>query len=170
MSVGPDPDVAAEREESPVRERVEMVVIPPAIERDELEAEGRVGAVAYPYTVFDATVTMERPYVQDRTKEYVVSVDRSRRLALRADTFPERETRTVEDVLVLPDELTDAEAESLARDSVFKWTLRTFSVNHAPDIELESPIDAYKLFWIADGPGGEVIVDSVRDERRPLDD
>ncbi|MFB6266317.1 MAG: hypothetical protein ABEI31_01555 [Halodesulfurarchaeum sp.] len=170
MSFVPDPDAAGVDAEDGVRDRVELAVIPPAIEREELDADGRVGAVAYPYIVYDATVTLERPFVSDRTTSYVVSVDRSRRLALRADTFPEREHRTLEDVLVLPDELTEREAETLARDSVFKWTLRTFSVNHAPDIELTRSRSAHKLFWIVDGPDGEEIVDSVRGERRPLRD
>lgn len=148
----------------------ELTVIPPAIERDEVEASGRVGVVAYPYRVYRGTATMERPFVGDRTAEYVVSLDRSRRLTLRADHYPEVETRTVADALVLPVEVTAEQADAMARDAVFKWTLRTYSVNSAPTIELSEPVDAFKLFWLAERPGGDAIVDSVRGDERPLEE
>lgn len=151
------------------RERATLPAIPPAIPRDEVAADGRVGAVAYPYRVYEAAVTIERPFVSDRETTYVASVDRSRRLVVRADTFPDTGERTVEDVLVLPAELPDDLARDRARDAVFRWTLRTYSLNHAPEIEFERSTDAYKLFWIAERDGGDVIVDSVRGEEDPLD-
>jgi hypothetical protein len=145
-------------------------VVPPERPRSAVESAGRVGAVAYPYRIHRARVTVPRPLVGDRTDEFVVSVDRSRRLAVRADVVPETETRTVEDVLVLPSELTDAAADEMARQSVFDWTLRRYSLARPPDIAFERTLDAYKLFWLAERPTGDVILDSVRGEDQPLTD
>lgn len=153
-----------------VRETATLTVIPPSIPRDEIGDGGRVGAVAYPYRVSKASVTMERPLVEDRTDEFVVSVDRSRRLAVRADVVPDTVERTVEDVLVIPPEIDDRTADAIARKSVFQWTLRRYSLNHAPTIEFDDPVEAHKLFWIVERPDGDVIVDSVRGDERPLDE
>jgi hypothetical protein len=117
-----------------------------------------------------AAVTMERPLVGDRVDEFVVSVDRSRRLAVRADTVPETTERAVEDVLVIPPEIDDEQADAIARKSVFQWTLRRYSLNHAPTTESDDPIEAHKLFWIVERDGRDVIVDSVRGTDRPLKD
>ncbi|MFB6082514.1 MAG: hypothetical protein ABEJ67_06800 [Halanaeroarchaeum sp.] len=162
------PSVAGDLADDRVEADAELSVIRPAIERDEVESDGRVGAVAYPYRVYRGTATMDRPFMDARETQYVVSLDRSRRLTLRADTYPDVESRTVSDVLVLPSEVTPAQAESMARDAIFKWTLRTYSLNSAPDIELSEPVDAYKLYWLVDRSDGDVIVDSVRGEERPL--
>ncbi|MFB6093612.1 MAG: hypothetical protein ABEJ77_01555 [Halanaeroarchaeum sp.] len=167
------PDAAADAgddRDDRIADAADLSVIRPAIERDDVDASGRVGAVAYPYRVYRATATMTRPFVGDRTREYVVSLDRSRRIPLRADAYPETETRTLTDVLVLPAEVTAAEADEMTRDAVFKWTLRTHSLNEAPDIDLLDPIDVYKVFWLAERPDGDAIVDSVRGGERPLDD
>lgn len=149
-------------------ESATLDVIPPAIPRDEVESTGRVGAIAYPYRIVAASVTMERPFVHDRTDEFVVSVDRSRRLAVRADAFPDVEPRQVDDVLELPAELTPEQADARARKSVFEWTLRRYSLNTAPDIAFDRVVDAHKLFWLAERPDGDVIVDSVRGDETPL--
>ncbi|WP_458209608.1 hypothetical protein [Haladaptatus sp. NG-SE-30] len=170
-------------------ERSELAVIPPAIPREEFgdggievrRAEdegvedgrvgnGRVGAVAYPYRIFEVVVTMTRPFLSNRTDRFVASVDRSRRLAVRADAFPDVETRAIEDVLVLPEELSGEQSRAKARESVFQWTLRRYSLNDAPDIEFVREIDAYKLFWIVERPEGDVIVDSLRGDEDPLHD
>ncbi|WP_458185021.1 hypothetical protein [Haladaptatus sp. NG-WS-4] len=151
------------------RERAELAVISPAISRAE-SGTGRVGAVAYPYRVYEVAVTMSRPFLSDRTDRFVASVDRSRRLAVRADTFPDVETRATEDVLVLPVELSNEQSRKKARESVFQWTLRRYSLNDAPDIEFVRETDAYKLFWIAKRPDGDVLVDSVRGDEAPLSD
>jgi hypothetical protein len=153
-----------------VRDSTELTVIPPAVDRGEVDSAGRVGAVAYPYRIVDARVEMERPFVSDRTDEFVASVDRSRRLTVRADTVPETTVRTVEDVLVLPAEVTTERADRMARKSVFRWTLRRYSLNEPPNIRFARTRDAYKLFWLAERPDGDVIVDSVRGEERPLRD
>jgi hypothetical protein len=145
-----------------------LPVIPPERPRSAVDATGRVGAVAYPYRIHHARVTVPRPLVDDRTDEFVVSVDRSRRLAVRADVVPEPETRPVEDVLVLPSELTDEAADELARRTVFDWTLRRYSLARPPDIAFERTVDAYKLFWIAERSTGDVILDSVSGEEQPL--
>ncbi|MFB6114495.1 MAG: hypothetical protein ABEJ58_10400 [Halodesulfurarchaeum sp.] len=153
-----------------VRSSSELQIIEPAIARDEVASTGRVGAIAYPYLVYEAVATMERPYLDARTREYVVSLDRSRRLPLRADQLPDTETRTVDDVLVLPSEVTPAQAAEMARKAVFTWTLRKYSLNEAPDISLSEPVDVYKVFWLVERPDGDVIVDSVRGEERPLEE
>lgn len=153
-----------------VRETATLTIIPPSIPRDEVGDGGRVGAVAYPYRVSSISVTMERPLVEDRTDEFVVSVDRSRRLAVRADVVPDRVERTVEDVLVIPPEIDDRTADAIARKSVFQWTLRRYSLNHAPTIEFDETVEAHKLFWIVERPDGDVIIDSVRGEERPLNE
>jgi hypothetical protein len=153
-----------------VRESVRLTIIPPSIPRDGVDGDGRVGAVAYPYRVRKAAVTMERPLVGDRVDEFVVSVDRSRRLAVRADIVPETTERAVEDVLVIPPEIDDEQADAIARKSVFQWTLRRYSLNHAPTTESDDPIEAHKLFWIVERDGRDVIVDSVRGTDRPLKD
>lgn len=150
-------------------EAVELPVIRPAIARSEVESSGRVGAVAYPYRVCEAEVEVDRPLLAPRTDRRVVSVDCSRRLAVRADAFPEFETRTVEDVLVLPSELSPEQADEKAREAAFKWTFRTSVLSGAPDIELTRTADAYKLFWLAERPDGDVILDSVRGTERPLE-
>ncbi|WP_227353527.1 hypothetical protein [Haladaptatus salinisoli] len=149
------------------RERAELAVIPPAISRAEV-GEGRVGAVAYPYLVYEAEVTMARPLVGDRTDRFVATVDRSRRLVVRADAFPDAETREVDDVLVLPAELSNEQSRTKAREAVFKWTLRRYSLNDAPDIEFVRDADAYKLFWLVERPDGDVIVDSLQGTEDPL--
>lgn len=161
--------MAAEIPTGERREEIALSVIPPAVSRDEVAADGRVGAVAYPYRVYDASITIERPLVSDRETSFVASVDRSRRLVVRADVFPDREERTVADVLVLPAELPVDQARERARDAVFRWTLRKYSLNHAPEIEFERSADAYKLFWLAEREDGDVIVDSVRGEEVPVD-
>ncbi|WP_122090777.1 hypothetical protein [Halalkalicoccus subterraneus] len=152
------------------RGRADLSVIPPAIARDEVEASGVVGAVAYPYRIYEVAVTIPRRFLGDRREEYVVSVDRARRLAIRADTVPDPESRTVEDVLVIPAELTDEEADGKAREAVFRWCLRRFSMGDPPDIEIGRTVDAHKLFWLAERPGGDTIVDSVRGSEQPLEE
>lgn len=153
-----------------VRETATLDVVAPAIEREDVESTGHVGAVAYPYLVYEASVSMPRALMDDRETEYVVSLDRARRIPLRADELPETETRTVDDALVLPAEVTREQADEMARDAVFDWTLRSYSLHSAPDIDLSEPVDAHKLFWIAERPDGDVLVDSVRGTERPLDE
>jgi len=152
------------------RERTELSVITPTVAREDVDSSGRVGAVAYPYRVYDAIATIERPVIADRDLDYVVTVDRARRLAVRADTFPETQTQTVDDVLVIPSELSDAQTRRKAEDAVFKWTLRKVAVGSEPDVTFARSVDAYKLFWIASWPDGDVIVDSVRGTESPLAD
>lgn len=152
------------------RDGAELAVIPPAIPREDVESAGRVGAIAYPYRIYEAAVTIERPLVADRTDQFVASVDLSRRLTVRADTVPEPVTETLDDVLVIPAELTADEAHDRARKSVFQWALRKYSLNKPPEIELSEPVETYKLFWLAERPGGDVILDSVRGDESPLRD
>ncbi|UPV74037.1 hypothetical protein M0R89_16045 [Halorussus limi] len=151
-------------------DEVELPVIRPAIARDEVDSSGRVGAVAYPYRVYEAEVEVDRPLMSPRRDRRVISVDCSRRLSLRADTVPEFETRTVEDALVLPSELSPEQADEKARDAAFKWTLRTSILGDVPEVELARTVDAYKLFWLVERPDGDCIVDSVDGSERPLDD
>ncbi|WP_238398203.1 hypothetical protein [Halorussus salinus] len=151
-------------------DEVELPVIRPAIAREEVASSGRVGAVAYPYRVYEAEVEVARPFMSPRRDRRVVSVDCSRRLSLRADTVPEFETRTVADALVLPSELSPEQADEKARDAAFKWTLRTSILGDVPEVEFARTVDAYKLFWLAERPDGDVILDSVNGNERPLDD
>ncbi|MGM0397596.1 MAG: hypothetical protein ACQEQY_01250 [Halobacteriota archaeon] len=164
------PAVDGQGREDPVRGAATLSVIEPGVPRDEVDADGRVGAVAYPYRAYRGRATISPPLLDDRVEEYVVTVDRSRRLTLRADTFPEPVTRTVDDVLVLPAEVSPAQCDELAEDAVFKWTLRKFAVGSTPDIAVEDPIDVYKLFWIVEREGRDVIVDSVDGTERALED
>ncbi|WP_336036803.1 hypothetical protein [Halobacterium yunchengense] len=168
---GSEDGVATEVDESDdrVRESATLPVVEPAVERAAVESDGRVGAVAYPYLVYRASVTMPRAFLGDRTEEYVVSLDRARRLPLRADEHPETVERTVEDALVVPSEVSRERARELARDAVFEWVLRSYSLSTAPDIDLADPVAAYKLFWLAERPDGDVVVDSVRGTERPLE-
>lgn len=165
----PSPDRPTEASVGERRERATLSVVEPAIARGEVESEGRVGAVAYPYRIYEAVVTMDRPLIGPRTARYVASVDRSRRLVVRGDVLPETEHRSVDDVLVIPSELTDEEAAIKARDAAFRWTLRTYSPLRAPEVDLESRVDGYRLFWLAERNGGDVVVDSVRGAERRLD-
>ena len=151
-------------------DRIELPIIPPGIPRAEVESTGRVGAVAYPYRVYEAEIEVERPLMAPRRDRRIVSVDCSRRLAVRADQFPEVERQAVEDVLVLPAELSPEQADEKARDAVFKWTLRTSILGGVPDTEFGRVADAYKLFWLAERPGGDVIIDSVRGDEREFED
>jgi hypothetical protein len=150
-------------------DEAELAVFPPAVPREAVESAGRVGAVAYPYRVYDAAVEVERPFMSPRTDRRVVSVDCSRRLALRADAVPEFETRTVADVLVLPSELAPEQADEKARDAVYKWTRRTSILSEVPEVSFDRVADAYKLFWLVERPDGDVILDSVNGDERPLD-
>lgn len=150
-------------------ETVDLPVIEPAVSRDSVDADGCVGAVAYPFRVYEAEIEVDRPLLAPRAERRVISVDRSRRLAVRADTVPDVEERRVEDVLVLPGELSPDQADEKARDAAFKWTLRSSILADAPDIEFARVVDAYKLFWLAERPDGDVIVDSVRDDERPYE-
>ncbi|SIR45231.1 hypothetical protein SAMN05421858_2295 [Haladaptatus litoreus] len=149
------------------REHTELAVIPPSISREEA-GTGRVGAVAYPYRVYEAKVTIERPFMSERTDRFVASVDRSRRLVVRADGVPDAEEMEIEDVLVLPTELSPEQSRAKARESVLQWTLRRYSLNDAPKIEFVRDVDAYKLFWLVERPEGDGIVDSVRGTEDPL--
>ena len=164
------PAVDGTARDDPVRRTETLSVIEPGIPRDEVDADGRVGAVAYPYRAYRGTATMSRRFLDDRVEEYVVTVDRSRRLTLRADTFPEPVTRTVDDVLVLPSEVTASQCTEMARDVGIQWTLRKFSLSSTPDIDIEDPVDVYKLFWLVEREGRDVIVDSVDGTERPLED
>lgn len=151
-------------------EHADLSVIPPAIARGEVESIGAVGAVAYPYRIYEVRVAIPRRFLGNRHEEYVVGVDCTRRLAVRADTLPDPESRTVEGVLVIPAELADEEADEKAREAVFRWCLRRFSMGDPPDIEIERTVDAHKLFWLAEQPNGDVIVDSVRGSEQPFDE
>lgn len=151
------------------RETATLPVVPPAVDRDDVDSAGRVGAVAYPYRAYEVSVTIDPPFVAPRTDRYVVSVDRSRRLALRADEFPAVEERTVEDVLALPVEVGDDQTRELAREAAFNWTLRRYSLGSVPTVEFERVTDAYKLFWLAERDAGDVLVDSVRGGVEQLD-
>lgn len=164
------PSVDEQPDAEPVRRTETLSVIEPGVPRDEVDAAGRVGAVAYPYRAYRGRATISPPFLDDRVQEYVVTVDRSRRLTLRADTFPEPVTRTVDDVLVLPAEVSPAQCDELAEDAVFKWTLRKFAVGSTPEIEIEDPIDVYKLFWLVEREDSDVIVDTVDGTERPLED
>ena len=150
-------------------EAVDLPVIEPELPRDSVDSEGRVGAVAYPYRVYEAEIEVDRPLLAPRQDRRVISVDRSRRLAVRADTVPEVADRRVEDVLVLPGELSPAQADEKAREAAFQWTLRGSILADAPEIEFARVVDAYKLFWLAERPAGDVIIDSVRGEERPYE-
>lgn len=145
-------------------------IVPPAISREEVDPDGRVGAVAYPYFIAETVVRIPRTFITDRTERYVVSVDRSRRLTVKADVFPETHSETVEDVLVLPAELTSEQATELARHNVFRWTLRRYAIGSAPEIEFDRTVETYKLFWLAEHDGSDEIVDSLRGSTRPLVD
>lgn len=169
MSVDHDADTFA-RTRREVRDgTTSLSVIPPSIDREDVESTGRVGAVAYPYRVYEATVTVGRKFLPEQEVTYVASVDRSRRLVVRADTMPDVETRDVEDVLVLPAELPEDVCHERARETVFQWTTRKFALGSAPDIDFERSVDAYKLFWLAERPDGDVIVDSVDGQETRLD-
>jgi hypothetical protein len=160
---GPTERLVGER-----RERADLSVIPPSIAREEVDSTGAVGAVAYPYRIYEVAVTVPRRFFGDRREEYVVSVDRARRLAVRADTLPEPEPRAVEDVLVVPTELSAEQADEKVREAVFGWCLRRFSMGDSPDIAIERTVDVHKLFWLAARPDGDAIVDSVRGSAEPL--
>ena len=151
------------------QESVELPVIEPSAPRESVESAGRVGAVAYPFRVYEAEIEVDRPLLAPRRERRVISVDRSRRLAVRADTVPETEDRRVEDVLVLPGELSPALADEKAEEAAFQWTLRRSILADAPEIEFERVVDAYKLFWLAERPDGDVLIDSVRGEERPFE-
>ncbi|WP_243700391.1 hypothetical protein [Halorussus pelagicus] len=151
-------------------EAVELPVIRPTVSREDVASAGRVGAVAYPYRVYEAEVEVARPFMSPRRDSRVVSVDCSRRLSLRADRVPEFETRTVEDALVLPSELSPEQADEKARDAAFKWTLRTSILGDVPEVEFARTVDAYKLFWLVERPDGDAIIDSVNGDERPLAD
>ncbi|ELY63269.1 hypothetical protein C489_19426 [Natrinema versiforme JCM 10478] len=88
---------------------------------------------------------------------------------MRADVVPETVSRTVDDVLVVPSELTDEQVREKAENALFKWTLRKIAVGSTPDVQFEQAVTAHKLFWIASRPDGDVIVDSVRGTESPLD-
>lgn len=152
------------------RDEATLPVIPPSVPRGAVESDGRVGAVAYPYRVYELRVSVDRALLDPRRDSFVASVDRSRRLVLRADAFPEPEERRVEDVLVLPSELPDDAARERVEEAAFRWTLRKYSATHPPEIAIERTVDAYKLFWLARRAGGDVIVDSVRGTESPLEE
>jgi hypothetical protein len=149
---------------------VDLEVIVPSVDRDAVESARETGMVASPYRFYEATARISRSVVADRTEDYVVAVDRSRRLTLRADTVPETEARQFEDALVLPTAVTDAECRELAEEAVFEWAMRSSLLHSKPAIELGAPLDAYKLFWLAERESGDVIVDSVDGTERPFED
>lgn len=148
---------------------MDLPVIEPGVPRESIDSSGRVGAVAYPFRVYEVSIEVARPLLAPRTDRRIISVDRSRRLAVRADTVPDIDEREVEDVLVLPGELSPEQADEKAREAAFQWTLRSSILADAPDIEFDRVVDAYKLFWLGERSDGDVIVDSVRGEERPFE-
>lgn len=166
---GASAEMDDERRAGTHRESTTFAVIAPSVSRNNVgPTDERVGAVAYPHRVADAQVRIERPLLAAREEEYVVSVDRCRRLAIRADVVPNTERSTVEDVLVLPSRITDDAADEKARDAAFRWTLRRFALWNSPTVELRETVDAYKLFWLVETPDGTVLIDSVRGDRQSL--
>lgn len=150
-------------------EQTELPVFSPAIPRELAGTDSaNITAVAYPYRVYETETETDRPFMSSHTTRRLASVDCSRKIAVRADVFPETETRTVSDVLVLPRELSSAQADAKARDAAFKWTLRTTVLSDAPTIQIDRVADAYKLFWLIERPEGTVILDSVRGTERLL--
>ncbi len=152
-------------------EHAELSVFPPAITREMVttESSGRVIAVAYPHRVYETETEVDRPFMSSHTDDHVVSVDCSRRLSVRADLFPETNTKTISDVIVLPNELSTQQADEKARNQTFEWTLRTSILADVPETEITRVTDAYKLFWVVERPDGDVIIDSVRGTERLLD-
>lgn len=151
------------------RESATLSVIAPTIPRNEVGGgDERIGAVAYPYRVINARVRIERPFLAVREDEYVVSVDRCRQLAIRADVVPSTEHRTIEDVLVLPSELTDDAADEMARNAAFRWMRRRFALWNTPSVDLGQITDVYKLFWLTEMSEKTVLIDSVRGDRQTL--
>lgn len=69
---------------------------------------------------------------------------------------------------MVPSELSAEEADDRARETVFGWCLRRFSLGKPPEIALTRVVDAHKLFWLAERPNGDAIVDSVRGTEEPL--
>ncbi len=164
------PDGAAAPTATATRhDAADLPVVPPSVPRDEVESDGRVGAVAYPYRVYAVTASVERRFLPPQTVEYVASVDLARRLVLRADTAPDAETRRVEDVLTLPATLSADAARDRATGTVHEWTRRKFALGSPADLSVDRTVAAYKLFWLASRPDGDVLVDSVRGTETPYD-
>lgn len=153
---------------TPAIESGPVTIIEPTLERDDLDSDGTVGVVAYPYQLFRGKVTVPRHLFSDRVKNYVVSVDQSRRLAVRADTYPRIETREIADFLKLPAEVPPDQCREMARESIFKWTLRTLSLRSSPAIEISDPSSVHKLFWIIERDRTDLLVDSVDGTKRKL--
>ena len=149
-------------------ETVDLRIVEPSVDREAVQSTGSVGAVAYPYRFYQGTATISRPFLDDRQEEYVVAVDRSRRLTLRADTVPDEVDRQFDDVLVLPKEVSDSHCRDMAEEAVFEWTMRSSMLHGSPEINLGEPRDVYKLFWLAERDAGDVIVDSVDGTERPF--
>ncbi|MDR5657267.1 hypothetical protein RH831_08745 [Halodesulfurarchaeum sp. HSR-GB] len=151
-------------------EPIELEIVEPSIDREAVQSTGSVGTVAYPYRFYQGTATISRPLLDDRTEKYVVAVDRSRRLTLRADTVPDNIDRRFEDVLVLPSEVTEDHCRDMAEEAVFEWAMRSSMLHGSPEISLEGPRDVYKLFWLAEREDGDVLIDSVEGTERPFED
>ena len=149
---------------------VDLNVVAPSVDREAVTSNGDVGVVAYPYRFYEGSATISRSIVSDRTEDYVVAIDRSRRLTLRADTVPETESLQFENVLVIPKEITDTECREMAEQAVFEWTMRSSLLHSNPAIELDAPLDVYKLFWLAERESGDVIVDSVDGTERAFEE
>ena len=167
--LGPPDGTAAPGATATRYDAADLPVVPPSVSRDEVESDGRVGAVAYPYRVYAVEAAVERRFLPPQTVDYVASVDLTRRLVLRADAVPEAGTRRVEDVLVLPAALSAADARARATETVHEWTRRKFALGSPADLSVERTVAAYKLFWLASRPAGDVLVDSVRGTETPYD-
>ena len=167
--LGP-PDVAADAGATATRyDAAVLPVVPPAVSRDGVEADGRVGAIAYPYRVYAVEAAVERQYLPPQTVDYVASVDLARRLVLRADAVPETETRRVADVLAIPATLPANAARDRVTETVHEWTRRKFALGSPPTLSVDRTVAAYKLFWLASRPDGDTLVDSVRGTETPYD-
>ena len=79
------------------------------------------------------------------------------------------EARRVEDVLVLPATLSADAARDRATETVHEWTRRKFALGSPADLSVSRAVPAYKLFWPAARPGGDVLVDSVRATETPYE-
>jgi hypothetical protein len=133
------------------------LAIKPSIERPGEDAR----ALLYPYRFYKLAVKVKRLLGRPIEFLLIVQVDLVRAKAYLADSIPE--LVEVEGEVMKPI-LGDEESLRRARRAALYYVLRKFRTGIAPEINIESSVDAYKIFWIKPSKGGVLIIDSVTGE------
>jgi hypothetical protein len=133
------------------------LAIKPVIERPSKDSR----ALLYPYRFYKLAVKVKRLLGRPIDLNLIVQVDLVRAKAYLADSIPE--LVEVEGEVMRPI-LGEEEGLRRARRAALYYVMRKYRIGIAPEISVESSVDAYKIFWIKPVEDGVLIIDSITGE------